>query len=138
MHPPPLRKKPSIVGEALSIEESDEVGEKKKPIILEESVERFTGRLKFFDPNRNYGFLIMDLDGSDIFVHYDDLSQTKVSKNVLKQVKKGFVIRFSFSRMTYIGKYKKSKKAVDLQLISVQEHEDGVFFTEKQYKRKNA
>ena len=127
MHPPPLRKKPSIVGEALSIEESDEVGEKKKPIILEESVERFTGRLKFFDPNRNYGFLIMDLDGSDIFVHYDDFSLAGIQKNLLKKVRKKFVIRFSFSRMTYIGKYKKSKKAVEIQLISVQEHEDGEF-----------
>jgi hypothetical protein len=40
------------------------------------------GRLKFFDENKNYGFLIMENDGSDIFgilflfyllVHYDDL-----------------------------------------------------------------
>ncbi len=34
---------------------------------------RFTGRLKFFDEGKNYGFLVMDSDGSDIFVHFDDL-----------------------------------------------------------------
>jgi hypothetical protein len=34
--------------------------EKKKPIILEESKERYTGKLKFFDENKNYGFIIME------------------------------------------------------------------------------
>ena len=43
------------------------------PLVIEESTQRYTGRLKFFDPKKNYGFIIMDSDGSDIFVHYDDL-----------------------------------------------------------------
>jgi len=46
---------------------------KRKPIILEEGKEIFSGRLKFFDENKNYGFIIMDTDGTDIFVHHDDL-----------------------------------------------------------------
>jgi hypothetical protein len=38
--------------------------------IMQPSV--FTGRLKFFDEQKNYGFIIMELDNSDIFAHYDD------------------------------------------------------------------
>lgn len=41
--------------------------------MLDEGKERLTGKLKFFDENKSYGFIIMDDDGSDIFVHYDDL-----------------------------------------------------------------
>lgn len=41
---------------------------------------RYTGRLKFFDDARNYGFIIMDADESDIFVHYDDLQKAGISK----------------------------------------------------------
>lgn len=42
--------------------------------------ERFTGRLKFFDDGKNYGFIIMDADESDIFVHYDDLQKAGITK----------------------------------------------------------
>lgn len=41
---------------------------------------RYTGRLKFFDDAKNYGFIIMDADDSDIFVHYDDLQKAGISK----------------------------------------------------------
>lgn len=34
---------------------------------------RYTGRLKFFDDNKNYGFIVLDVDNTDIFVHADDL-----------------------------------------------------------------
>lgn len=79
---------------------------------------RKTGRLKFFDENRNFGFIIMDEDGSDIFVHYDDLLKSGVTKEFLKAAKQGMVIRFSFDCMNYIGKYNKSKKAINLMLLS--------------------
>jgi len=90
---------------------------RKKMIILDESNERFTGRLKFFDENKNYGFIIMDQDGTDIFVHYDDLAKADISKEFLRSVKVGNNIRFSFNSMRYLGKYNQSRKAVDLQLI---------------------
>ena len=91
---------------------------KVKPVILSESSDkRFTGKLKFFDEGKNYGFLVMDEDGSDIFVHYDDLSLAKISKEHLRAVKNGLVMRFSFSCMQYIGKYDRSRKAIDLELI---------------------
>lgn len=60
----------------------------------------------------------MDDDGSDIFVHYDDLAKAGVEKDLLRTAKQGNLIRFSFNCMNYIGKYNKSKKAVDLTLLS--------------------
>ena len=41
---------------------------------------RYTGRLKFFDDAKNFGFIIMDADDSDIFVHYDDLQKAGITK----------------------------------------------------------
>eukprot|EP01017_Pseudomicrothorax_dubius_P003136 TRINITY_DN10378_c0_g1_i1.p1 TRINITY_DN10378_c0_g1~~TRINITY_DN10378_c0_g1_i1.p1 ORF type:complete len:467 (-),score=117.98 TRINITY_DN10378_c0_g1_i1:206-1606(-) len=94
------------------------VGEKRKPIILDEGKERFTGRVKFFDEAKNYGFIIMDSDGSDIFVHYDDLSKANISKELLRSARQGTSIRLSFGCMNYIGKYNKSRKAVDIQMLA--------------------
>ena len=38
-------------------------------MVLEESKDFFTGKLKFFDEAKNYGFLVMDEDQTDIFVN---------------------------------------------------------------------
>ena len=92
-------------------------GSKKKPIIVEESKERYMGRLKFFDEVKNFGFIVMDGTDKDIFVHYDDLSKANLSKEVLKTAKKGNHIRLSFCCLDYIGKHNRSKKAVDLKLL---------------------
>ena len=97
----------------LSDEESDI--KKEKPVILDESRQRFTGRLKFFDEVKNFGFIIMDNDGGDIFVHYDDLSKANLPKEFLRTAKKGNIIRLSFSCLKYIGKHNRSRKAVDVQ-----------------------
>jgi len=91
--------------------------EKKKPIILDESTDRYTGRLKFYDDNKKYGFIVMDGDGSDIFVHYDDLLKANINKDLLRTARMGNVIRLSFGCMAYIGKYNKSRKAIDIQLL---------------------
>lgn len=42
--------------------------------------QRYTGRLKFFDQNGNYGFIIVDAYNCDLFVHYDDLQKTGIPK----------------------------------------------------------
>jgi hypothetical protein len=80
---------------------------------------RYTGRLKFFDDAKNYGFIIMDSDDSDIFVHYDDLQKAGITKEVIKTFKNEMYmqIRFHFKVMEYFGKYKKSRKAVELVII---------------------
>lgn len=92
--------------------------EKRKPIILEEGKIRCAGRLKFFDENKNYGFIIMDEDGSDIFVHYDDLQKAGINKEFLKNARMGQVIKLAFNCMKYIGKYDRSRKATDIQLLN--------------------
>ena len=93
------------------------VREKKKPIILDESNERFYGRLKFFDENKKYGFIVMEDDNSDIFVHYDDLCKANITKDLLRTARMGNMIRLNFGLMAYIGKYNKSRKAIDIQLV---------------------
>ena len=50
-------------------------------------------------------------------VHYDDLEKANITKDFLKTAKLGNVIRFTFTCMSYIGKYNKSRKAVDLTYI---------------------
>ena len=40
---------------------------------------RTYGRLKFFSVDKNYGFLISDMDNSDVFFHFDDLIGGAVS-----------------------------------------------------------
>ncbi|CAD8147115.1 unnamed protein product [Paramecium octaurelia] len=81
----------------------------------------YTGRLKFFDEQKNYGFIVMDEDKSDIFVHLDDLQKAGVTKEILKTSKQGQLLRFQFNCMVYVGKYKKSRKAVELKLLANQQ-----------------
>jgi hypothetical protein len=51
-------------------------------------------------------------------VHYDDLSKAGLSKEKLLALKNNYELRFEFTYYEYEGKqHKKSKKAVDLQLI---------------------
>jgi hypothetical protein len=59
----------------------------------------------------------MDIDGKDLFVHYDDMKKAGVTKEQLRNVRFGYQIRFTFSKMMYIGKYDRSSKAIDIQLL---------------------
>lgn len=56
----------------------------------------------------------MEEDGSDIFLHYDDLIKANIPKEFLKDDKKTKPLKFSFLCMNYIGRYDKSRKAIDL------------------------
>jgi len=88
-----------------------------KLIPLDDGGRRYTGHLKFFDETKNYGFIVMDDDGSDIFVHFDDLMKANLTKDLLRTAKNGNVIHLSFSCMQYVGKYNKSRKAVEIQIL---------------------
>jgi cold shock CspA family protein len=46
---------------------------------------RYQGKLKFYDQNGKYGFIIVDGIGSDLFVHLDDLSKAGITKDNLEQ-----------------------------------------------------
>eukprot|EP00339_Tiarina_fusa_P020862 CAMPEP_0117028808 /NCGR_PEP_ID=MMETSP0472-20121206/20917_1 /TAXON_ID=693140 ORGANISM="Tiarina fusus, Strain LIS" /NCGR_SAMPLE_ID=MMETSP0472 /ASSEMBLY_ACC=CAM_ASM_000603 /LENGTH=39 /DNA_ID= /DNA_START= /DNA_END= /DNA_ORIENTATION= len=39
--------------------------------------------MKFYDENKDYGFIILDEDGTDVFVHFDDLNNAKITKEML-------------------------------------------------------
>lgn len=56
------------------------------------------------------------MDQSDIFVHFDDLKKANIPTETLKQSKTNYSLTLSFNIMTYFGKYKYSKKAVDVKL----------------------
>ena len=84
---------------------------------MDENKDREEGYLKFFDENKNYGFLVMDADKSDIFVHFDDMQKIGITKEFLKTAKSGNIIRFSFCCLAYMGKYNRSRKAVELELL---------------------
>lgn len=59
----------------------------------------------------------MDQDNSEIFVHFDDLSKAGITKEYLRNTKHGYILRFEFGCMFYLGKYKNSRKAVDLVML---------------------
>lgn len=42
---------------------------------------KVTGTLKFFYENDNYGFLVGDTDGKDVFFHLDDMKDTRLTKD---------------------------------------------------------
>lgn len=75
-----------------------------------------TGRLKFFDQYQNYGFFILDSDGTDVFVHYEELWKANFSREFLLRSDIS-QFRFGFRIMVYYGKYDLSRKAVDVHLL---------------------
>ena len=81
---------------------------------------KVTGRLKFFNEGQAYGFIVSDIDGKDLFFHYDDMKKTNLSKQFLKDAKNRFIVRFQFKVMAYYGKYNLSKKAVDIDLLKIE------------------
>ena len=86
------------------------------PSYNEGTGELLTGRIKFFDSTQNYGFFILDKDGSDLFVHYDNFLKAGITKEHI-QMARVMNMRFSFHKVNYYGKYKLSSKAVDINLI---------------------
>jgi len=78
--------------------------------------EILTGRIKFFDEVQNYGFFTLDLTGTDLFVHYDDLLKSGITKDFI-QMAKAMGTRFAFRCISYYGKYNLSYKAVDIRVL---------------------
>jgi len=76
-----------------------------------------TGKIKFFDEIQNYGFFVLDCDGTDLFVHYDDLLKSNITKDYIR-LAKSYETRFMFRCISYYGKYSLSYKAVDIQIIN--------------------
>jgi len=88
-----------------------------KPVTLDNSKAIMTGKLKFFEEKKNYGFIVMDVDNSDVFVHYEELNKAGLNKEQLRNTKRVKNLRLRFCLLTYIGKHSKSRKAVNIILM---------------------
>lgn len=56
---------------------------------------RESGRVKFFDTEKGYGFIVPDAGGKDVFIHTKDLDGQALEKNqrvtyAVREVEKGF------------------------------------------------
>lgn len=78
-----------------------------------------TGVLKFFNDGKGFGFLVSDLDGKDIFFHYDDVKDIKLTKDFLREAKNKYIAKFAFEVQIYYGRYNISQKAVNLELLGL-------------------
>ena len=47
------------------------------------------------------------------------LLKANINKDILKMAKNGHLIRLAFSCMKYIGKYDKSRKATDIEVLEM-------------------
>ena len=92
---------------------------------------RCSGFLKFFQFNRDYGFLVCDETKKDVFFHFDDMKDTGLTKKQLilgsnsghrkssllpDNNSEQYEIHFNFEKRGYSGRYGQSFKAVDIQL----------------------
>ena len=88
----------------------------KTPTILDESKTYFMGKIKYFDYNKEFGFIHIENDAKEIFYHYHDVNDNRLSKEVLNLSKVGVTIKVMFKIMNYIGKYDTSRKAIGIRI----------------------
>lgn len=93
--------------------------EKQKPLrlVLNESDKRVNGTLKFYNENKGFGFISIDSDGSEIFLHCDDLLKANIDIRPLLRNYSFEQIKFNFRVLDYMGKYNKSRKVIDIKLL---------------------
>ena len=87
--------------------------------VLDESKSFFMGKIKYFDFNKEFGFIHIDNDAKEIFFHLHDVNDSRLSKEVLNLSKIGISIRVMFKVMNYIGKYDTSRKAIGIRIWEV-------------------
>jgi cold shock CspA family protein len=61
---------------------------------------RFTGRLKFYNPENEFGFIIKTKTLEDIFFHLTDMEAVGITATKLLEDKNLF---FSFEELEYMG-----------------------------------
>jgi cold shock CspA family protein len=84
----------------------------------------YFGHLKFFDDRNNFGFISTLVNGlpEDIFAYGSEFDERVQFHPMFRNPKLGQHILFQFNICTYFGKYKKSKKAMNIRVV------DGVEF----------
>lgn len=80
---------------------------------------KVTGTLKFYYEGDNYGFLVGDADGKDVFFHFDDMRDTNLTKEQLINARENYVIRFAYNKLAYFGRYGLSMKAINIELVEI-------------------
>ena len=80
--------------------------------------ERFTGKLKFYNESKEYGFILFE-DNSEIFVHRTDLLLNKINSMHLAYWSKSHEVILEFGIQYYQGKNQTHRKAVDLKILSL-------------------
>lgn len=93
--------------------EKQEEKNMNKPLILNHTERRFVGTLKFYDEKKGFGFIKIEDDSKDTFIHHDDLLKADIDIRMLKNTIKEGVIMISFSYLEYMGRYNRSRKAVE-------------------------
>ncbi len=56
-------------------------------------MERITGKVKWFNAQKGYGFLVCDNDGKEVFVHY-----SAISGDGYKTLKEGDKVEFEITK----------------------------------------
>lgn len=69
--------------------------------LLTRSPKRFTGRLKFYNPENEFGFIIKTNTLEDIFFHLTDMEAVGITAKRLLEDKNLF---FSFEELEYMGR----------------------------------
>ncbi len=91
------------------------IPKKFKQNVLFENSEYWTGKLKFYNRKKGYGFIT--LNNTDVFLHKDDLAKANITmENVKFKSKKNISLKFRL--IEYKGKNKISRKAIDITILS--------------------
>lgn len=109
----------SAKNESNVIRKSNSLDQLEQPYKLSQNSKQATGRLKFYNDEREYGFIIMD-DNTEIFVHKADLVSQNIDSRYLAQYKKYFEIFMEFDIHDYMGKNKMHRKAINITLLEMQ------------------
>lgn len=109
--------------ESINVDESQIEQNKRKVINQKTSngslMNKNIGRLKFFNPIKEYGFIVLK-DGTDVFVHKTDLLRSRVDVGRLYEQCQTFEVYMAFDIEYYPGKNKMHKKAVKLRTVMLQ------------------
>lgn len=79
----------------------------------------YRGRLKFFDEKNGFGFMLLTENGvtQDLFVYKNEFERARVPLDLLRQVKNGLVLNFTFQIARYVTKGQASKKAINIRMV---------------------
>lgn len=86
----------------------------KNQVITNVSENKVFGFLRKFFFQQNYGFIRLENEKEDIFVHLNDFMESGINKEKLKELDKP---RIRFTVTEYFGKYNNSKKATNIEIV---------------------